>query len=147
MKTSGGLWLLWLAMLALLAVTAAAPFLIGPTQTPYSDAGTSVLAFVLSLFAMTAGVGSLAVRESLVRGVWAGAVDPRTPQGGTRVLRDLLGAWVLCLIVGGLGSILAWASGRPTLGWPYLLAAAALLVFHAPRAVIFGRARSDTTAH
>jgi hypothetical protein len=132
-------------MLGSLALVAAAPFLVGPTQAPYSEAGTAVLAFVLSLLAMTAGVGSLAVREALVRGAWAGALDPRTSQGASRMLRNLLGAWVLCLIVGSLGSVLAWASARPTLGWPYVLAAAALLLFHAPRAVIFGRAGSDTT--
>lgn len=135
------LWLLWLGMLALLAASAATPFFFGPTSAPYSDAGIEVLGFVLTLLAMTAGVGSLAVHESLLRAVWGGGLDPGSSQGAVRLLRSLLGAWALCLIVGDMGLILAWAAARPMSAWPYVLAATALLAFHAPRAVVFGGSR------
>lgn len=139
------LWLLWLGMLALLAGSAATPFFVGPMSAAYSDAGIEVLGFVLTLLAMTAGVGSLAVHESLLRAVWAGA-DPGSSRGAVRLLRSLLGAWALCLIVGDMGLILAWAAARPISAWPYVLAATALLAFHAPRAVVFGGSRPSSLA-
>jgi hypothetical protein len=135
-------WLLWFVMAALLASSAAIPFVLGPSATPYSEAGTSVLAFVLSLFAVTAAVGSLAARESLVRAIASGAVDPRSPQDSARTLRTLLGSWALCLVVGALGTILAWSAAKTTLAWPYWVAAATLLAFHAPRAAIFAGPQS-----
>jgi hypothetical protein len=134
-------WLVWLGAVALLALCAAAPFVAGPASTPYTDAGISVLSFVLALLAVTAGVGSMAVHESLLRAVWAGALDPRSAPGSIRLLRSLAGAWTLCLVIGGLGFALAWASARPTSAWPYLLAATALLAFHSPRAAVFGASR------
>jgi len=104
---------------------------------PYGDAGTRVLTFVVSLLAMTAAVGSLAARESLVRRISSRAVDPHSPREATRVRRTLLGTWVLCLVVGWLGTFLAWSAAKPTLACPYLVAAATLLMFHAPRAALF----------
>lgn len=132
-------WLPWSAMAGLLASLAAALFVIGPSTARYDDAGVSVLAFVLSLFAMTATVGSLASRESLVRAIAAGAVDPRPPRDRSRTLRTLLGTWTLCVVVGGLGTILGWAAAKPEFALPYWVAAATLLAFHAPRAAILDR--------
>jgi hypothetical protein len=132
-------------MAALLALSVAIPFSVGPLTTPYSDAGISVLAFVLSLFAMTAAVGSLASRESLVRAIASGAVDPNAAQDFTRTWHTLLWTWALCLVVGGLGTILAWSAAKTTLAWPYWVAAATLLAFHAPRAAIFAGPRSRAT--
>jgi hypothetical protein len=132
-------WLLWSAMALLLAALVAALFVIGPSATPYTDAGVSVLAFVLSLFAMTAAVGSLASRESLVRAIAAGAIDPRTPRDRSRTLRTLLGTWTLCVVVGALGSMLGWAAAKTQFALPYWVAAATLLAFHAPRAAILDR--------
>ena len=134
-------WLLWLLMVVLLVLSAATPFFVSQTPAPYGDAGTSVLTFVVSLLAMTAAVGSLAARESLVRGISSRAVDPHSPREAARVLRTLLGTWVLCLVVGWLGTFLAWSAAKPTLAWPYLVVAAALLTFHAPRAAVFGGTR------
>jgi hypothetical protein len=135
--------MLWLGAVALLLGIAVAPSVLGQIAVPYSPAGVSVLAFVLTLLAMTAAVGSLAVREALVRVVSERTVDAQTPAGWVRVLRDQLGAWALCLIVAGLGSVLAFAAARPELGWPYVLAAGALLLFHTPRAAVLGTARRD----
>jgi len=134
-------WLLWLLMGALLALSAGAPFVVGPTPSPYGDAGTSVLTFVISLLAMTAAVGSLAARESLVRGISSRAIDPQNPQNAVRILRTLLGSWALCLVVAWLGAFLAWSAAKPALLWPYLVAGATLLTFHAPRAAVFGATR------
>lgn len=127
------LWTLWVIVLAILGVLVAAPTIAGPDPTPYSEAGASVLGFVLTLLAMTAGVGSLAVREALLRDIWSGAADLRSRQGAARVIREMLAAWVLCLVVAGMGLLLAWASDRPTLAWPYVLGTLVLLAFHAPR--------------
>ena len=132
-------WLLWSAMAVLLAALVAALFVLGPSASPYSDAGVSVLAFVHSLFAMTAAVGSLASRESLVRAIAAGAIDPRTPGDRARTLRTLFGAWTLCVVVGALGTMLGWAAANPQFALPYWVAAATLLAFHAPRAAILDR--------
>jgi hypothetical protein len=134
-------WLLWLLMGALLALSAAAPYVAGPTPSPYGDAGTSVLTFVVSLLAITAAVGSLAARESLVRGIASRAIDPQDPQNEMRILRTLLGSWALCAVVAWLGAFLAWSAAKPPLAWPYLVAGAALLIFHAPRAAVFGFSR------
>jgi hypothetical protein len=68
--------LLWFGMAAMLALSAAVPFFPGAAPRPYGDAEISVLALVLSLLAMTAAVGSLASRESLVRAIASGAIDP-----------------------------------------------------------------------
>ena len=132
-------WLLWSAMAMLLAALVAALFVIGPSTARYDDAGVSVLAFVLSLFAMTAAVGSLASRESLVRAIAAGAIDPRTPRDRSRTLRTLLGTWTLCIVVGALGSMLGWAAAKPQFALPYWVSAATLLAFHAPRTAILDR--------
>jgi hypothetical protein len=134
-------WLIWLLMMVLLALAAATPFFVSPTPTPYGDAATSVLTFVVSLLAMTAAVGSLAARESLVRGISSRAVDPQSTRDAARILRTLLGTWALCLVVGWLGTFLAWSAAKPALAWPYLIAAATLLMFHAPRAAVFGGTR------
>ena len=136
---TGTLWITWVVMAGLLALVSAVPSILAAPADPYGSAGVSVLAFVLTLFAMTAGVGSLAVREALVRDVAGGMVDPEGAEGWTRVIRGFVGTWVLCVVVAGLGAILAWASARPALGAPYLLAATALLAFHTPRANAFRR--------
>lgn len=132
------LWILWIGALLLLGAMVAMPRVVAPDPAPYSDAGASVLGFVLTLLAMTAGVGSLAVREALLRDVWSGAVDPHSPEGKARVVREMLAAWVLCLVVAAMGVLLAWLSARPSLAWPYVLAAVAMLAFHAPRTSILG---------
>lgn len=131
--SNGVLWVLWLVVVAGLAAVAAIPSLFGPSSTTYTDAGLDVMQFVLALLCTTAGVGSLAVRESVLRGIWRGEYGGDDRDARERLGRALLGAWILCLLIGVLGSILAWASARPWRAAPYLLAATALLAFHAPR--------------
>ncbi len=140
------LWLLWISALGLLGAIVATPRVIGPDPTPYSDAGASVLGFVLTLLAMTAGVGSLAVREALLRDLWSGAVDAHSADGSARIAREMLAAWVLCLVVAAMGVLLSWLSARPALAWPYVLGALALLAFHSPRAAAFAPPRGGAAA-
>jgi hypothetical protein len=139
----GVLWAVWAVFVAVFALGVATPFFFGPTSTPYSDAGIQVLGFVLALLATTAGVGSLASRESLLKAIWAGRITPGSAGGVARMLRTLLGTWALCLFVGGMGVVMAFASAKPASQWPYGLASGALLAFHSPRA---GRFRSPRAA-
>lgn len=131
--TRGTLVGIWLAVMALLGGVAAAPYLFGPAATTYTEAGLEVLQFVLALLSTTAAVGSLAVRETVLRALWRGEYTGNDSDALERLGRALLGAWLLCLVIGVLGAILAFASAAPARGWPYLLAASALLLYHAPR--------------
>jgi hypothetical protein len=133
------LWSCWLMVLAALALSAALPITLGPTVPWWPDARSDVLTFALTLLAMTAGVGSLAIRETLVRSVASGAVSPQTPEGAFTVRSSLLRAWILCLIVGLLGFCVAWVSASPIRALPYALGAGALLLFHSPRRSEFSR--------
>src|SRR5262245_13248515 len=134
------LWLSWSAMLAALGASLVAPFVAGPNDPWWPDARTTVLAFALTLLAMVAGVGSLALRETLVRDVASGAVDPDSPEGAARVGAVLLRAWALCVVVALLGAFVACVSAEPGRAWPYAMGAAALLLFHAPGRALPGRA-------
>jgi hypothetical protein len=134
------LWPAWLAMLALVAALALLPFVAGPQQAWWSEPRTLVFTFVLTLIAMAAGVGSLALRESIVRGVSSGALDPRSPEGASSLRSMLRRTWLLCLGVALLGFFVAWTSASPHRTWPYSAAAAALLCFHAPRRGALDRA-------
>jgi len=125
-------------MLAALAASAVVPFLAGPDDPWWPDARTTVLTFALTLLAMVAGVGSLALRETLVRSVASGTLDPRSPEGAAQLSSVLLRAWALCVVVALLGVFVAWVSAEPSRAWPYGVGAAALLLFHAPRRAALG---------
>ena len=127
-------------MVAALAASAAFPFLAGPDDPWWPDARASVLTFALTLLAMVAGVGSLALRETLVRSLASGTLDPRSAAGEARVGSVLLRAWFLCLVVALLGVCVAWVSAEPGRALPYDVGAAALLLFHAPHRPLSGRA-------
>lgn len=133
------LWLVWLCMLAAIAASAAFPFLAGPERPIWPDARASVLTFCLTLIAMVAGIGSLAVRETLVRGIASGTLDPQSVDGASSVRSGLLRAWVLCVVVALLGFSVAWVAAEPARVWPYDVGAAALLLFHAPRRSVLER--------
>lgn len=53
--------------------------------------------------------------------------------------RIMLRTWVLCLLVGMLGLVVAWASAEPRRVLPYVVAASGLLLFHAPRGAALDR--------
>ncbi len=133
-----GLWAYWLGFVAALALVAAVPFVAGPEQAMLSDAQQSVVTFVLTLLSMTAGVGSLATRENVVRGVSSGTLDPRTPRGAVVMRRMLLGTWALCVVIALMGLLMAWLGASPWSAAPYVVAAATRRVFHAPRAGALG---------
>ena len=130
---SGRLWLAWLAMLVLGVASAVVLTVAGPAQARWSHERTIVLTFALTLIAMVAGIGSLALRETLVRSVSSGSVDPRSADGAVYVRAILLRAWALCGAVALLGAFASWIAAAPALAWPYVVGATALLVFHAPR--------------
>ena len=140
------LWILWAAIVALLALDAIALTGFLPVRVhPWYDAQTSVALLVLGLLALVAGVGTFALRESLVlRDLRSGTLDPNTASGFARIQRTLVALWSLCLVIGLLGNVLAWGAAKPIVAAPFLLAAAVLLVVHAPRGWLFARAAGTT---
>jgi len=111
-----------------------------PRAHVWYEAQVAVVRFVLALLSLAAGVGSFALREALVmRALRAGRLDPSTPQGFARVRTALILLWALCELVAVFGLVLSLGSGVPSLGWPFTLGAAALLLVHAPRARWFER--------
>ncbi len=138
MGSRGALWTSWAACMALLALELAIPRLLPERPHAWYQAQVSVAGFVFTLLAILAGVGTFTLRESLVgRDVRSGALDPRTPAGFARVRFMLLALWALCLSIGLLGAALAYGAESPRAAWPYTLAAAGLLVWHAPRHWLF----------
>lgn len=134
------LWLIWGVMLATIALYAALPALL-PSRTPvWYAAQAAVIRFVLALFSLAAGVGTFALRESLVmRGLRAGALDPATPEGFARVRITLIMLWALCEVIALFGLFVALGSGNAALAAPFFLGGATLLAFHAPHAAWFTR--------
>ncbi|MFI5216555.1 MAG: hypothetical protein ACHQ3O_08415 [Candidatus Limnocylindria bacterium] len=131
-------WVLWAGFAALLALEFAFAYLAPSREHPWYDAQVSVAGFVLALLALITGVGTFTLRESLaLREIRAGALDPSTPAGYARVRLMLIVLWTLCLVIGLLGCGLAWGAASPRAALPYLVGAAVLLAFHAPRRRIF----------
>jgi hypothetical protein len=130
------LWLAWSGLMATLAGVMAVPALAGPREPWWADARIEVFTYPITLFAVTCGVGSLALRERLVRAVSSGTLDPHSAEGGGRVRSVLLRAWALCVAVAIFGAFIAWVAADPRRAWPYAVGAAALLAFHAPRPVV-----------
>jgi hypothetical protein len=123
-------------MLTTLAGVMAVPALAGPREPWWADARIEVFTYPITLFAITCGVGSLALRERLVRAVSSGTLDPHSAEGGGRVRSVLLRVWALCVAVAIFGAFIAWVAADPRRAWPYAVGAAALLAFHAPRPVV-----------
>jgi len=134
----GSLWAIWAACVALLGLELALPALLPLRADPWYPAQTAVAGFVLTLLALLAGVGSFTLRETLAaREVRLGTLDPNTPEGFARVRAMLIVLWVLCLVIGLLGSLLAFGAASPRAAWPWALAAGGLLAWHAPRGWLF----------
>ena len=135
------LWLLWVAYVALLVLDAFALAGLLPTRADtWYDAEASVVQLVLGLVALVVGIGTFALRETLMlRDLRSGALDPNTAGGFMRVRRMLFALWSLCLVIAGFGNVLAWGAARPIAAAPFLVAAAVLLVLHAPRGWLFAR--------
>lgn len=135
------LWIVWAAIAASLALDAIALTNLLPVRVhPWYDAQTSVAQLVLGLLALVAGVGTFALRETLVlRDLRSGTLDPSSASGFARIQRTLVALWSLCLVIGLFGHVLAWGAAKPIAAMPFLLAAAVLLVLHAPRAWLFAR--------
>jgi hypothetical protein len=139
-KSTGSLWLLWGALLATLPAWLAMPRFVAHRAVPWYDAQTAVAGFVLAMLALVAGLGSLAMRESLVfRDVREGRIDPNTPDGMIQLRVRLFGLWLLCALVGAFGAVMAYYSDRPVIGWPYFAGSAVLFALHAPRAAFLRR--------
>jgi hypothetical protein len=126
------LWLPWAVLFATLAIWIELPRL-APWPEPWNAAETAVAGFVLAILALVAGIGTFALRESLVqRRAGEGGLDPATDDGFTRLRFRLVGLWLLCAAIGVLGGIMIRHSGGLAAGLPYLVGAAALFVVHAP---------------
>ena len=120
------LWLAWSVYAAIAAAELAVPYFMQPKSDPWKSAQTAVAGFVLALFSLAAGQGTFALRESL-----AGA--------GTLRFARFLALWSLCVLIGVFGSLIAWGSANPAAATPYVVAAVALLVLHAPRPRLLAR--------
>jgi hypothetical protein len=135
---------LWAGFLALVGLELAFAYLAPSRLHPWYDAQVSVAGFVLALLSMVAGVATFTLRESLaLREIRAGALDPSSPEGFARVRLMLIVLWTLCLLIGLLGCGLAYGAASPRAALPYLIAAAVLLVLHAPRRWLFAGGRAD----
>jgi hypothetical protein len=132
------LWLPWAALFATLAAWLALPWWAPAYPEPWNAAETAVAGFVLAILALVAGLGTFALRESLVQRE-PGGLDPATPEGFALARARLIELWLLCAVIGVLGAIMIRHSGRTAAGLPYLLGAAALFVLHAPTPRLFRR--------
>jgi hypothetical protein len=135
------LWTLWAALVGVLAIDAIALATRMPVRPRgWYEAEASVAQLVLGLLSLVFGVATFALRETLVlKDLRSGALDPTTALGFVRIRRTLFALWSLCLVIAGLGNILAWGSAKPIAALPFLLGAAVLLVVHAPRGWLFAR--------
>jgi hypothetical protein len=140
MRTPFSFWASWAVLFATLGLWFALPRLVAPVPDPWNAAESAVAGFVLAILALCAGIGTFALRESLVmRDVREGRIDPGTPEGLAQVRIRLVALWALCSAIGVLGGIMVHWSGRTGSGAPYLVGAAVLLVLHAPNARFFRR--------
>jgi hypothetical protein len=138
-------WILWGAFLGGLALELVIPRVLARRPQPWDAAQTAVAEFILAIFSLVAAVGTFTLRETFALGpIRRGSLDPSTPAGFARVRATLVVLWLLCLLIGLFGSILAYAAANPAEAWPYVAGAAALLVFHAPRAWILGSSVAAT---
>jgi hypothetical protein len=132
-RTPFSFWASWAVLFATLGLWFALPRLVAPVPDPWNAAESAVGSFVLAILALVAGIGTFALRESLVmREVREGRIDPGTPAGLAQVRIRLVALWALCSAIGVLGGIMIHWSGRTDTGAPYLVGAAVLLVLHAP---------------
>jgi hypothetical protein len=132
------LWILWAIFAALLALELRIAYLLPARPHPWYEAQVAVAGFVLALLSVLAAVGTFTLRETLgMRRIRSGELDPNTQAGFARVRDMLIVLWTLCLVIGGLGMLLAWGAARPRAAWPYCIGAAALLMLHAPRRWLF----------
>ena len=128
-------WILWSACVGVLALEIVLPRVLPSRPQPWDAAQAAVAEFVLAIFSLVAAVGTFTLRETLALGpVRRGSLDPSTPAGLARLRATLAVLWLLCLLIGSFGSLLAYATANPGQAWPYIAGAAALLVVHAPRA-------------
>jgi hypothetical protein len=142
MGGSGVLWLLWALFVAALALEPLIAERVSGRPHPWHAGQAAVAGFVLALIGTALGVWTFALRESLaLRDLRAGRLDPATSEGFSRLRQMLLVIWFLCLLIGLLGSGLAWGSASSASSWPYLAAAAALLLIHAPHGRLTGPLR------
>jgi hypothetical protein len=137
-RVRGQLWGLWALFLASLALQLAIPHLVASREHPWHSGQTAVAGFVLALFSLTAAVSSFALRETLRESCRA-TPDPSSPSHVRSIRAMLLGLWARCFLIGAFGCLLAYGAASPSAAWPFVSAAAVLLVFHAPRPWLFTR--------
>jgi hypothetical protein len=126
-------WLVWGSLLMSLFIYGAMPYLIPPLpHTPPEP--LRVLVMALAVVALLEGLATLAMRHFLLLGpVRAGTLDPETPAGAGRVWTLRILCWVLSVSIGIYGLVLFFLYRQTSLLYPFLGAAAALLIIHAPR--------------
>ena len=87
-----------------------------------------------SIVGVATGVASLVMRQLLlVRPARAGTLDPSSPAGMQRVSTGLLMCWVFSESIGIYGLVLFFLYRVPGLLYPFIGAAVARMLVHAPR--------------
>lgn len=127
------LWIVWGVMLGTLVLYAAMPLLLpAPTGTPSEP--QPIFVGALAFFALFGGLATLVIRRvGLIRPARDGSLDVHSPAGGARFFSMSVITWALSEAVGIYGLILFLMFRRPSLLYPFLAAAALLLLVHAPR--------------
>lgn len=133
MPPKSQLWPVWGALLGSLFIYAALPHLIPPRPVP-PPLPMSELVGAFAIAALVIGMATLAIRHFLLLGpARAGTLDPRSKAGNQRVWTLSLITWVLAESIGILGLVLFLLYRVHGLFYPFLGAAIALLLIHAPR--------------
>jgi len=135
------LWLVWALFAVILAAEVAFPYVVAPPADAWHPAQTAVAGFVLAIFSLAAAEGTFALRESLVvRDAPPTDLGMRSLAGATHVRGARFATlWALCDLIGLFGLLVAHGSARPAAATPYAVAAAVLLVLHAPRARLLAK--------
>jgi hypothetical protein len=135
------LWLVWAVFAAILAAELAVPYAVAPRANAWHSAQTALAGFVLAIFSLAAAEGTFALRESLVvRDAPPADLGMRSLAGTTHARgARFVTLWALCDLIGFFGMLIARGSGSPAAATPYVVAAAVLLVLHAPRQRLLAR--------
>ena len=127
------LWITWASMLGSLAIYGALPFFI-PSLGAESREPQIVLIAALGFVGLTEGMATLVIRQiALVRPIRFGTLDLKSAIGAERFFRISIINWALSSSIGIYGLVLFVLYGALELFYPFLVVAALLLIYHAPR--------------
>jgi len=127
------LWIVWGALFVSLFVYGAMPLVL-PPPAPGTSPPQPIFVGTLAFLGLVTGIATIVVRRlGLIRPAREGTLDVRTREGAARFFTYSMLIWVLSEAVGVYGLVLFLMHRLPILLYPFLLAAALLLIIHAPR--------------